>query len=129
MVGRSKNASCRGGISHCLMVSVTQQDPRPLEALKARYGGNIHLDKKAASGEWRQKSNVVWRWRLNNAEAVEFLKQVLPFLIVKKEQAAAAIEWPLGKGGPTGLPAGTLERREAIMKSLVALRQAVKVAA
>lgn len=124
MVGKGKHSDCKNGANHTLMVSATQIDRRPLDLFLEKFGGSIILDKTAASGEWRQKSNPVWRWKCSNRVAIEALRSMEPFLIVKKEQAKEALKWPTPNfKRRDGLPVGCFEERERIMLRLRHLRE------
>src|SRR5262245_42979427 len=61
-----------------------------LLVFQARYGG----DTKELSGpKTRPKWKQSWCWRLNHIRAVRFLEDILPWLIVKEQQALTAIAW------------------------------------
>lgn len=67
-----------------LKIGICQYDKRPLETLKSVYGG--HIGRK-------QKFLPSWEWRASSKIAKRFLIEILPFLVVKKEQAIYAIEF------------------------------------
>ncbi len=52
-----------------------------LEELSKYFGGNIYLNKRKN----RPKSKPCWYWRLTCKKAEGFLKEVLPYLVVKKQ--------------------------------------------
>lgn len=56
----------------------------------------------------------VYRWDLSGPRASEFLEKILPYLVIKVQQAQLGIEFQNGIGyvGGTYLPAYTLEERE-----------------
>lgn len=56
--------------------------------LHERYKGSIHFHKKR-----NPKHNDSWRWYLCSQQAASFLKLILPYLIVKKNNALNAIEF------------------------------------
>lgn len=76
----------RGNQIGSLFISVGQIDERPLHLLKNLWGGSINLDNKRVS-----------RWRLNHQKARDALAEMLPYLIVKREQAEVAIEFLDGR--------------------------------
>jgi hypothetical protein len=67
-----------------------------LEEFQQRWGGDINLNKKGKE-HWKQ----AYTWRLSYAAALQFLKDIYPYLVVKKQQAEAAFiffESSPGKG-------------------------------
>lgn len=65
-----------------LRVNITQKDKKILEMIKDIYGGTLHKGKDG-----------VHKWYVDGQKAISFLKDVLPFLILKKEQTKLAIEF------------------------------------
>ena len=57
-----------------------------LKAFQAVWGGDIYANYKSKS-HWKQ----AYTWRLQHKAASNFLQKILPFLIVKRQQAEAAI--------------------------------------
>lgn len=57
-----------------------------LKAFQEVWGGDINANYKSKS-HWKQ----AYTWRLQHKAATNFLEEILPFLIVKKQQAIAAI--------------------------------------
>lgn len=92
MIARARSGTAPRGsttkrIYHRLDLSVGQVDRRPLLWLQTRYGGRIDpVPKKRGIGE-----QLCWQWRLGPRAAEMFLRQVLPYLIVKREQAEVAL--------------------------------------
>jgi len=70
----------------CLALSVTNKWYTPLEKFMNAFGGRVHLvtDKKGFS---------CFRWEVYADGAMLALKQLLPFLIIKKQRAKIAIEF------------------------------------
>jgi hypothetical protein len=130
-VTKSKNLQCRFGFSSQLYVTLTQQDPRPLTAVKERFGGTIALDKNPHSDD-RKTRYQVWRWRLIGQQALEFLKLIRPYCLVKGEQIDAVSEFPfkdargLTYSGGNHMPQEAMDTRLAIRAALQQLRQDVK---
>lgn len=71
--------------SGCIFVAVYNTDPRIPVLMKSYYGGCIH-ETKPKNG-WR----VLFHWRASNLAAEKLLRDVLPFLILKKEQASLCL--------------------------------------
>ena len=58
--------------------------------LRNNYGGHVQTS--------HRKDNYIYRWDLRSQSAVEFLKLIYPFIIIKKEQVELAIEYMEKKG-------------------------------
>jgi hypothetical protein len=69
------------------LVGVTQQERGPLEWLRDRWGGQIHIHKSGFS------RRPCWRLALSTQQAAVLCADVLPYLQVKQEQAANLIEF------------------------------------
>lgn len=74
-----------------LYVSVGQKDKTPLVWLKDKFGGHLHH--KSQRRSYDKKQYFIWTWMLNSAKAIEFLKLIRPFLIVKAKEADVAFEF------------------------------------
>ena len=57
-----------------------------LNAFQAVWGGDINANYKQKA-HWKQ----AYTWRLQHKAATNFLTEILPFLIIKRQQAEAAI--------------------------------------
>ena len=68
-----------------LQAIVAQRDRRPLEVIVGLFGGNITAVKIHGS--------TYWYLRKHGAKAAELLEQLLPFLVLKKEQAELALRF------------------------------------
>lgn len=71
-----------------LIINITQVDRTPLEHIAALYGGNIRIH-RPANTNW----SVVHRWNITARSALKFLEDIVPYLIVKREEALIAIEF------------------------------------
>lgn len=80
-VHRAKKLNSFNKIEHRLRVSIGQIEIKPLKKLKNLYGGNIYKYKK------------INKWSLHSKEAINFLKNIKPYLLVKRSQANAAIKY------------------------------------
>jgi len=89
-----------------------------------RWGGGLHP--RSEKGERRG-----WEWHLVGHSALGFLKDVLPFLRKKREQARLAILFQerkaastLGNGGPgANMPLEEFEWRKGISDQIKALKR------
>jgi hypothetical protein len=70
------------GFTLAIQVAQTKEDP--LIWLRERWGGSVRLVKR---------KKPTWAWHIGSRLAGNFLQDVFPFLMVKKTQAAVAIEF------------------------------------
>lgn len=71
----------RGKLYHWMMISVFQNHSASLELLLELFGGSIGTEDEA------------WKWRACGPTAGEALKEMLPYLRVKRSQAEIAISF------------------------------------
>ena len=75
-------------IGYELSASVHNTNVKIIDILKNQFGGYVNK---------RVRNNNRWKtaydWKLSSSKAYEFLKQIEPHLILKKEQARIAIEF------------------------------------
>ena len=72
--------------TYSLSIYVGQVDPRPLYRLSEYFGGNVALRTSWKGGR------PIYMWRVTGAKAEWALRVLLPYLMVKAEQARLAIE-------------------------------------
>lgn len=72
--------------SYYVCISASQNDKRPLEMLVKVFGGKIHAKKRTA-----RYKNQCYEWKCGGKDAFWALWRMLPWLIVKKEKARAAV--------------------------------------
>ena len=70
-----------------LRALVSMTDPRPLREFQKVFGGSL-----VSKAPKYQRKRVIWEWCLGSAAAGKFLRAIIPYLIVKKEQAELALE-------------------------------------
>src|SRR4051812_24103916 len=75
----------RGTKSYSMRLQVSQVDVRPLEMLQQRWGGSLRLEP--------HRPRPIWRWCLQAHQAQAFLEEILPYLVVKRDQAEIAISF------------------------------------
>lgn len=78
-------------IQYQLFVGVGMVYKPIIEALQSSFGGNIFIKKTSPAQSERTRTGFLWTASSNPAE--EFLTKVVPFLIVKREEAELAIEF------------------------------------
>lgn len=87
-------------IVNYLYVFISNSNPKLMEWLKSIGGSVVEL--KPGAGALK-RTGPVFSWSISARQAGQFLTQVVPYLIIKKEQAEAAIYFqslrkPHGKG-------------------------------
>jgi hypothetical protein len=121
-----------GGVSryYCLYATARQIDTTPLQMLKEAFGGCIQGPHNASATK-----RGTYSWRVQAAQAEQFLVAVLPYLVVKRAQAELALEFRrtfhrgeiLPKGSThAGNPArrhAVMERREMCYREMRALNR------
>ncbi len=74
----------------CLRTQLTQNKTKEsfliLNFLKNKYGGNLSEQKTLSNG-------IKYNWQLNPKGVEVFLKDIMPYLILKKPQARLALYW------------------------------------
>lgn len=100
----------KGPDSHRLYLTVANTEERMLVRLKTLWGGDYRLQKRRTSAHHR----CVWAWRMHDRAAGRFLEVVLPYLVVKKEQAEIALEFVslFGRGSTRRTPENKGKRVE-----------------
>jgi hypothetical protein len=68
------------------LIRITNRDV--LEMLQARWGGSI-IFSKAPKSHWKDW----YQWQIQATKAMTFLQEILPYLIIKKQQAELAIQF------------------------------------
>jgi hypothetical protein len=130
----SKAKRCRHGFRTALHASVTQTSRPCLELFLKHFGGSIKTygHRTPRGRRWA----VQYTWVARNENAVNFLRAIQPYTIVKQEQVNTALKYPLAasdgkKYGRTGnpLPDDVQDYRVAIAHELRAIRASMKTAA
>lgn len=76
-------SSCR--TSTYIRVLIVNTNREVLELFQQRWGGDITQNKRQKT-HWK----VSYTWRVSYAACRDFLKDIYPFLVIKKKQAEAA---------------------------------------
>lgn len=100
-----------------LKISVKNTDLKLMKWLKSRFGGEWYADKGKQPINW--KSSYAWYYGAESKQ--DFLLAILPYLIIKKEQALIALEF---------LRIGNIqnpEKRQGLYEKIVALNQRGKL--
>jgi hypothetical protein len=105
----------RGELYHRLMIDITNTNVEIVHWLFERWDGVIHAPRYFAKEEWR----TAHRWTVCDGRAMRFLEDVLPFLIIKKEQAELGIEFQKTKTrGGFGAPKPDLVYRDEVREKI-----------
>lgn len=130
----SKEKKCRHGFRTSLHATVTQTSLPCLELYLKRFGGSIKTsDYQTPNG---RRWAVQYVWVVRNEAAVEFLRAIQPYTVVKREQINVALQYPLT--APNGrkygsssnpIPDEVQDRRVAIAHELRDIRASMKTAA
>jgi len=104
-------------------VQFVQKDIKVLEWLKKQWGGGGIFP--SSFNKNRKGENIYWRWCLHSKDAIKLLKEVYPYLRVKKEQAEIAIQFPL-KTARRKLPDEVYELRCKLAEKMKILKHKQK---
>lgn len=130
----SKEKKCRHGFRTSLHATVTQTSLPCLELYLKKFGGSIK------TSEYRTPNGRRWSvqyvWIVRNENAINFLRAIQPYTVVKREQINVALQYPLT--APNGrkygsasnpIPDEVQERRVAIAHELRHIRADMKTEA
>jgi len=84
---RQKRKKLRDRITYSTKVEVSNTVKEPLELLHSNYSGTIYTHIRQS-----EKRKPIYIWSLSNRKAYQFLKDIKPYLIIKKAQAQIGIE-------------------------------------
>ena len=77
-----------------LRVGACQASQKPLEVLQTLFGGSIRV-KNSGPNKDNYNRKPQWVWTLSTEEASNCLKQILPYLVHKREVALLGLEFQL----------------------------------
>ena len=114
----SRRKRTAGFIEHHLAVQVVQVDPRPIHALRARFGGSLR--------QADRNGKPFFYLRFHGTKAEHFLKTMYPHLLVKREEAGLALQLRelIGVPGRRMAP-GVFEKKEKIYNELRKVKDGV----
>lgn len=77
-------------IEYRLEVIVNQTDGGAIDFMYGTFGGYIHKRNSKPNPNYRP---FLYRWEIRGEKAMKFLKRIIPFLKIKKQQAELAIQF------------------------------------
>lgn len=115
-IGITKNTSAR---TFNLTLSVTQKRREPLDKIIGLFGGSCYLAHHNGQPKF-------WRWHLSGRKAATVLVFLLPYLIVKRQQALLAVEFQRLKPENVNsrTPDRIVEQQTEFALAILALRKA-----
>jgi len=73
--------------NHFLFVHVSNTQRAPLDEFVALWGGGIVINHRRSEAN----SRPCWRWQSSTRQAAAALRDMLPYLVVKREEAEVAL--------------------------------------
>ena len=134
LVEQSKEARCKHGVRTSLHATVTQTSLPCLHKYVDVFGGNIVTNEHVTPNGRRW--SVQYRWSVRNEKAVNFLTAIQPYSVVKAEQIAVALRYPLvakngkkygNQGNP--IPDEVMKARLEVREMLQRIRASMKTPA
>jgi hypothetical protein len=118
---RIQRHSKRG--SYMLSISAVQATPEPVEFLKKVFGGTV----KKRAMVYRNQPKAMFTWQASSKLAGEILKEMMPYLIAKADEADLAMvfraTFRAQYGDRSKNPPELETKREAMMYDLQEMRK------
>jgi len=124
IVERSKSPACTHGYQTSLHVAVTQTSTPCLEIFKSHFGGSI-ITSRSTTPNGRRWA-VQHRWVVRNEAALAFLRTIAPYVVVKRDQVAAAAQYPMYDANGRKYGSRKSPLPDAVFSARLALREALK---
>ena len=134
IVEYSKSPESYPGWRTSLHATLTQTSLPCLELVQSRLGGTVKTsdNRTADTRRWA----VQYTWSVRNQNAIDFLKKIAPYSVVKKEQIELALTYPMfdSRGKKYGnksnpIPDSVWQKRLEIREGLQSIRASMKTAA
>lgn len=134
LVTISKNSECLSGHRAILQASASQTSRPCLEKLVERFGGAVCAQKyRTPKG---RRWSVAYQWTVRSEAALDFLRAVQPYSVVKRTQIDLALTYPLlnAEGRKHGslkapIPPEVFAERVRVADGLKAIRAEMKTPA
>lgn len=98
--------------NYFMTVVISQKDGKLMDWLVGNFGGSVYMHFKSTKTGWTHE------WSLNHNKAADFLKSLLPFLVLKKRQAEIAIRYQTRIKAGVKLTEHELETKRLIAEEL-----------
>ena len=115
-VKKDRNNKVYHKIGFHLKVSIKNTDERLMKWLKSRFGGEYYGDNSSSEEHPTWRPRFVWHHAAKDKEP--FLLSILPYLIIKREQALVALDF-IRIESQMRCP----EKRQALYEKILALNQ------
>ena len=101
-ISKAHSKKTRIGYQFVMYVTVRNTNEWLIHWLYFNFGGNVGMSND--NGHKRFGSKPIWYWQATSRVAMKFLKSILPYLQMKREQAEVAIQFQERKAyrGTTG---------------------------
>ena len=86
----------KGNKTYRLRMLVTNTNREVMDWIFARFGGSIQTCNQTAESV-AKRHRVKFNWSRDADNAIEIIKVIYPFLIIKRKQAEIALRWPSSK--------------------------------
>jgi hypothetical protein len=118
---RVQTKNRKNGRTHdyLLVVGMSNTDRRTIETLKKQWGGTTMLDNRVYPNR-----KPIFMWRATALVALRFIKDIYPYMRVKKPQATLGMRFQSQlshKWGRAGMPDKELARRDNLCVQIRAL--------
>jgi hypothetical protein len=101
---------------YSLELAVSQADPNPLWAMQSLFGGRIVKHGQSVN-------RPVYYWKASSRQSMEAIKEMLPFLVVKREQAIIALQFRETITTDHKVTPDIVFKREALRKELARIKR------
>ena len=93
-IAKTKNEKVSWGFSYTLRLEITQANKPVLEKIKNRIGfGSNVWNKSILKNRKPNTWSEVYALKFSSNQAYEIIKNIYPYLVIKKKQASLAIEF------------------------------------
>jgi len=117
------SAGSHGAKSLYLLITIQTGDPEIVQLFAEQFGGTC----KAIANK-PNASRQQYRWAIYGVKAQNALRQLLPFLIGKREVAELALIPVFGFRGKSCVPKEEVERRNNVASKISTINQRVTIA-
>lgn len=107
-------------LQYQLVTIVGNTDESVLQWWVERFGGSLYTRRP----EVRPNRRQLYSWEARSRKAAEFLKQIQPYVRIKRDQIDAALEFQATIGhNNSAVPKGVIARREMYYQTLKGMKR------